>query len=96
MLVYISVTRGQTRKMVFAKEHFISGVFFAAVILNLASGRLLLFKRFLSHLSSQLDTALKYFFVFLIFVVGLLRTVSGPVQVGEEWFKKKKKPSGSH
>lgn len=30
MLVYISVTRGQSRKMGFAKEHFISGVFFAA------------------------------------------------------------------
>lgn len=29
MLVYRSVTRGQSRKMVFAKEHFISGVFFA-------------------------------------------------------------------
>lgn len=29
LLVYISVTRGQSRKMVFAKEHFISGVFFA-------------------------------------------------------------------
>lgn len=62
------------------------------VVLNLTSARLFLFKRFRLHLSSQLDTALKYFSVFLIFVVVLLRATSGPVRVGEQWFKKRKKP----
>lgn len=90
VLVYVSVTRGSIQKNGVCKRTLCIRSFLCCkVILNLASGRL--FKRFLSHLSSQLDTALKYFSVFLIFVVVLLRTVSGPVQAGEQWFKKEKK-----
>lgn len=94
--LYICYKRSIQKNGVCKRTLYIRSFLCCKVILNLASGRLFLFKRFLSHLSSQLDTALKYFSVFLIFVVVLLRTASGPVQVGEQWFKKKKKPSGSH
>lgn len=60
------------------------------MILNLTSGRHLFFKRFLSRLLSHLDPALKSFSISLMFVVGLFKSVSGPVWVGEQWFKKKK------
>lgn len=60
------------------------------MILNLTGGRHLFFKRFLSCLLSQLDPALKSFAISVMFVVGLFRSVSGPVWVGEQWFKKKK------
>lgn len=60
------------------------------MILNLTSGRHLFFKRFLLRLLSHLDPALKSFSISLMFVVGLFRSVSGPVWVGEQWFKKKK------
>lgn len=94
--LYICYKRSTQKNGVCERTLCIGSFLCCKVILNLASARLFLFKRFLLHLSSQLDTVLKYFSVFLMFVVLLLRAVSGPVHVGERWFKKKKTPSGSH
>lgn len=94
--LYICYKRSIQKNGVCKRTLYIRSFLCSKVILNLTSGRLFFFKRFLLHLSSQLDTALKYFSVFLMFVVVLLKAVSGPGHVGEQWFKKKKKPSGSH
>lgn len=71
--LYICYKRSIQKNGVCKRTLCIRSFLCCKVILNLASGRLFLFKRFLLHLSSQLDTALKYFSVFLMFVVVLLR-----------------------